>query len=63
MKKLYPDASEDIPPNMPEPLGKPVQMNAFFDADQGGQSNKTFSKWNYHFSGTGSNYLVFQTTK
>ena len=36
MKELYPEASEEIPPNMPEPLGKPVQINAFFDADHAG---------------------------
>ena len=36
MKQLYPDALEDIPPNMPEPLGKEVQINAFFDADHAG---------------------------
>ena len=36
MEQLYPDAFEDLPPNMPEPLGKPVQINAFFDADHAG---------------------------
>ena len=36
MERLYPDGIEDLPPNMPEPLGKPVQINAFFDADHSG---------------------------
>jgi hypothetical protein len=36
MKELYPDAVEDIPPNMPTPLGRAIQINAFFDADHAG---------------------------
>ena len=36
MRQLHPDSLEDIPPNMPEPLGKEVQINAFFDADHAG---------------------------
>ena len=36
MKRLYPDATEDLPPNMPERLGKEIQINAFVDADHAG---------------------------
>ena len=36
MKELYPDAVEDLPPNAPKPLGKPVQMSVFVDADHAG---------------------------
>ena len=36
MKELYPDAVEDVPPNMPTPLGRSIQINAFFDADHAG---------------------------
>ena len=36
MQKLYPDATEELPPNMPEPLGIAIQINAFFDADHAG---------------------------
>ena len=30
--EFYPEASETIPDNMPEPLGNPVQINVFADA-------------------------------
>ena len=33
MRTMYPDAVEDVPSNMPSPLGKKVQINAFVDAD------------------------------
>ena len=36
MKEYYPDADEKIPPNAPPPLGKPVQINCFADADHAG---------------------------
>ncbi len=36
MKGLYPDAVEEIPPNAPEPRGKPVQINCFVDSDHAG---------------------------
>ena len=36
MKEFYPDASESIPPNSPEPRGLPVQINCFVDADHAG---------------------------
>jgi len=32
----YRDAKEEIPPNMPQPRGNPVQINCFVDADHGG---------------------------
>ena len=32
-KEFYPDATEDMPDNMPEPLGKPVKLTVFVDAD------------------------------
>ena len=31
--ELYPDATEELPPDMPEPLGKVVRMTVFVDAD------------------------------
>ena len=36
MKMLYPDATEELSPNAPEPRGLPVQLNAFVDADHAG---------------------------
>ena len=36
MRKFYPDAKEAIPPNCPEPRGKPVQINCFVDSDHAG---------------------------
>ena len=36
MKELYPDAVEDIPPNMPEALGRSVEINTFVDSDHAG---------------------------
>ena len=33
---FYPDAREIIPPDAPEPLGKPVRMTCFVDADFAG---------------------------
>ena len=37
MRTMYPDAVDFIPPNMPRPLGKSVQINAFVDADHAGE--------------------------
>ena len=37
MKMMYPEAIDYIPPNMPPPLGKSVQINAFVDADHAGE--------------------------
>jgi hypothetical protein len=36
MKEYYPDSQEAIPPNAPPPLGKPLQVNCFVDADHAG---------------------------
>ena len=36
MKKLYVDASEDLPLNVPMPRGKSIQINCFVDADHAG---------------------------
>ena len=36
MKTMYADATEDIPRDMPTPLGKSIQINAFVDADDAG---------------------------
>ena len=33
---FYQDAREELPPNMPEPRGTPVQINCFVDADHAG---------------------------
>ena len=33
MKAAYIDAQEDLPPNAPIPLGNPVEINCFVDAD------------------------------
>jgi hypothetical protein len=35
-KDFYGDVKEAIPPNAPEPRGKPVQMTAFIDSDHAG---------------------------
>ena len=37
LKSLYPDACDYLPPNMPKPLGKTVQLNSFVDADLAGE--------------------------
>ena len=36
MRMMYPDAHEDLPHNMPEPRGEPIQLNVFVDADHAG---------------------------
>ena len=36
MKKIYADASEDLPPNAPMPRGKSIQIKCFVDADHAG---------------------------
>ena len=36
LRKLYPDVSDKDPPGMPEPLGIPVQLTMFVDADHAG---------------------------
>ena len=33
---FYPGAKDELPPDMPEPRGKPVQISAFVDADHAG---------------------------
>ena len=38
LRALYPDAIDYLPPNMPEALGRSVQINAFVDADLAGES-------------------------
>ena len=35
-KEMYPDAQEELPPDMPEPRGKPVRISGYFDADHAG---------------------------
>ena len=35
-EQFYPGASELLPPDMPEPLGKPIQMTTFVDSDHAG---------------------------
>ena len=36
MKKIYQDASEDLPSNAPEPRGESVQVNVYSDSDHAG---------------------------
>ena len=36
MKKMYSDAVDEIPPNMPEPRGKAMDISVFVDADHAG---------------------------
>lgn len=36
MRNLYPDVIDEIPPNQPEPLGNPVNISCFVDADHAG---------------------------
>ena len=36
MKELYPDAVDVLPPDMPKPLGNPVDISVFVDADHAG---------------------------
>ena len=36
MKRLYPDAKEEFPDNMPESRGKLVQINLYVDKDHAG---------------------------
>jgi len=36
MKRLYVDAEENLPHNMPKPLGKGIDINVFVDADHAG---------------------------
>ena len=38
LKSQYPDAEEQIPTKIPKPRGKPVQINAFVDADHAGDT-------------------------
>jgi hypothetical protein len=35
-KEVYPDASDRLPPNMPEPLGNPVVVASYVDANHAG---------------------------
>ena len=38
MKKMYPDAKEELPPNAPTPRGNPVEMSCFVDSDHAGDT-------------------------
>ena len=44
MRKMYPDAIDLKPANMPPPRGKRVQINDFVDADLEGESTTRRSK-------------------
>ena len=44
MKDLYVDAGEEIPPNEPNPRGKPVQANYFVNSDHAGDRATFWSK-------------------
>ena len=35
-EEFYKDAKEDIPPNIPTPLGRPMTISVFVDSDHGG---------------------------
>lgn len=37
MRKLYPDAIEEVPHDIPEPRGEPIQLNVFVDEDHAGE--------------------------
>ena len=43
MKYLYVDSGEEIPPNAPNPGGKPVQVNCFVNPDHAGD----IATWRY----------------
>ena len=36
MKELYSDSIDELPPDMPQPLGKTINLNIFVDADHAG---------------------------
>ena len=36
MSELYPDAKQVLPYDMPKPMGKPVNITCFVDADHAG---------------------------
>ncbi len=36
-KEFYSNVTEPIPPNAPEPLSKPVNVNMFIDSDHTGE--------------------------
>ena len=36
MREIYANAKDELPHNMPEPLGEPVDINIFVDADHAG---------------------------
>ena len=37
MRERYSDAKDELPHNMPEPLGEPVDINTFVDANHAGK--------------------------
>ena len=38
MKKMYPDAKEELPPNAPPPRGRAVELSCFVDSDHAGDT-------------------------
>jgi len=63
-KDLYGEVEEELPPKMPEPLGRPVTISCFVDANHAGN---VVTRWSHSgvliFLINPADYLVFQATK
>jgi len=56
------EATNELPPGMPEPLGLPVEITCFVDADHAGNL-LIVPYWSAYFPQQSSNCLVFTATK
>ena len=51
MKKIYPDAVKEEPPGAPQPLGEPVSLTVFTDADHAVNINMIIICINFNIDG------------
>ena len=63
-KDFYGEVEEKLPPKMPEPLGRPVTISCFVDANHAGN---VVTRWSHSgvliFLINPADYLVFQATE
>ena len=62
--ELYPGAHEEIPKDLPEVLGNPVEISTYFDAGFANDLQKSKIRERYnHISESNTSQMVLETTK
>jgi hypothetical protein len=57
-KEFYGEATEEMPPNMPEPRGKEIELRLYVDSDHAG--DQLLTHWILYLPKFSSPYMVFQ---